>query len=492
MDIGVFAHNGAHFSAPGFVTVFYPDNERRTYGPDGTLRAIDYEAVDLRIGTPTEAIFSFKGARYDITDFEALLHAAAQGEDLGAKMLQAELSDQARAFLAKARAGFGKAKKAHAAEWKRATEYKAMHHVERRRYVKAANRKAAAPLLEEDPALGASAKEVLEAALNRLLANPGLYVDHAAALDALADAPGRAKHKRAFVDQRKRLVAWGLLAQTEGGGYAFGPALAENNGPPEKMDAFLRHALGTFHMVVLREILFPGMLNVRPHTNYVDRALGTGAPWCDVYVYDADGRACGWRRFGWPRSGRPGPDVFTARGHCVLEQDEEAGTAVAAAVETYYEAVFRHRRKRGHLGKVVFTPEDVAVFGPDGKRWVDPAGAGKSVDLDQVRFVLEGARKKPADKKTEPPVRADILTRDTNGALQGWTRYGGEAPVTYEKTDHGFAPAGEGGSDPAEDITVGQPETLSLGWRTTEAHFRYEIRPEGGFTCFEKEPHEDE
>ena len=48
IDIGVFAHNGAHFSAPAFVTSFTLANEKREYDSDGRILSIDYASPDRR------------------------------------------------------------------------------------------------------------------------------------------------------------------------------------------------------------------------------------------------------------------------------------------------------------------------------------------------------------------------------------------------------------------------------------------------------------
>lgn len=48
IDIGVFAHNGAYDSTPGFLSVFLPQHETRRYapGPDGEMRI---ESLDRRV-----------------------------------------------------------------------------------------------------------------------------------------------------------------------------------------------------------------------------------------------------------------------------------------------------------------------------------------------------------------------------------------------------------------------------------------------------------
>ncbi|GAA0296724.1 hypothetical protein [Rhodovulum strictum] len=68
VDIGVFAHNGAQDSAPGFVSIAFPAHERRSYGPAGPedtprLVSIDYDAAG-------------RGA-----DFDPILHWTAPWSD---------------------------------------------------------------------------------------------------------------------------------------------------------------------------------------------------------------------------------------------------------------------------------------------------------------------------------------------------------------------------------------------------------------------------
>lgn len=42
VDIGAFVHNGKHYSAPGFVTFFYLDNEKRIYNEKKLIQVVDY------------------------------------------------------------------------------------------------------------------------------------------------------------------------------------------------------------------------------------------------------------------------------------------------------------------------------------------------------------------------------------------------------------------------------------------------------------------
>ena len=48
VDIAVFAHNGENYSAPAFVSLFYPPNQSRRYDRAGRILEIDYDALDLQ------------------------------------------------------------------------------------------------------------------------------------------------------------------------------------------------------------------------------------------------------------------------------------------------------------------------------------------------------------------------------------------------------------------------------------------------------------
>ncbi|MEO1979459.1 MAG: hypothetical protein ABGZ24_02965 [Fuerstiella sp.] len=42
VDIGVFANNGTHFSAPAIISFWWPTNDTRQYSPDGRILAVEY------------------------------------------------------------------------------------------------------------------------------------------------------------------------------------------------------------------------------------------------------------------------------------------------------------------------------------------------------------------------------------------------------------------------------------------------------------------
>jgi len=57
VDIGLFAGNADHWSAPAFFSVYFPDNQRRVYDDRDRILSIDYSLgnyVDPLIDTPRE------------------------------------------------------------------------------------------------------------------------------------------------------------------------------------------------------------------------------------------------------------------------------------------------------------------------------------------------------------------------------------------------------------------------------------------------------
>jgi len=47
VDIGVFVGNGKHVSAPAFISLMYPGNQKRTYNSDKKITSVDYQAPDF-------------------------------------------------------------------------------------------------------------------------------------------------------------------------------------------------------------------------------------------------------------------------------------------------------------------------------------------------------------------------------------------------------------------------------------------------------------
>ncbi len=48
VDIAVFAYNGSNWSAPGFVSLLFPGNQKRVYRSDGKVSEVDYNAPEFQ------------------------------------------------------------------------------------------------------------------------------------------------------------------------------------------------------------------------------------------------------------------------------------------------------------------------------------------------------------------------------------------------------------------------------------------------------------
>lgn len=70
VDIAVFANNGVHYSAPAFVSLYYPPRQDRQYDPTGRLLEIDYDAPNLADRYADPALFGRREWRdvYHYTD----------------------------------------------------------------------------------------------------------------------------------------------------------------------------------------------------------------------------------------------------------------------------------------------------------------------------------------------------------------------------------------------------------------------------------------
>jgi len=70
VDIGVFAHNGAGYSAPAFVSIAHPPEQTRHYAPDGRVLSIAYRQADGRSLYADPRLFVHRGWT-DSYDYDA-------------------------------------------------------------------------------------------------------------------------------------------------------------------------------------------------------------------------------------------------------------------------------------------------------------------------------------------------------------------------------------------------------------------------------------
>jgi hypothetical protein len=326
VDIGAFVHNGTYYSAPGFVTFFYLDNEARAYDDKGRLleRGYGYGETELHIADWNE-LFALLQADKDTlavrlikqplkaTELTALRGAGEEhnraAEVLGDAQKKSKLAEETRQKAAAALkdavdpdAAKEVLKKAEAAA------QDARKEVETR--TKAVN-----DILEGKRAgLELSVKELIERTLHHLRDDPHLFLEHRAALEPLlksADAGRQARVKAA----QQRLVKFDILHEM-GDSFELRSIRPGSEPITQRLTRFEHCLIERCNGEVLT-LLYPKFLNAVYKVNFVDQRLFTSKSWRDVYRYESDGKLLGWTRY----DGEHVTD-FNARGELVLSRDD--------------------------------------------------------------------------------------------------------------------------------------------------------------------------
>jgi hypothetical protein len=363
VDIGVFVHNGAYWSAPGFVTFYFLDDEARTYDESGRVLEIGYGAGEMRVSIPqwTALLDLFKpdstslGAQLLKKAFKpetlaAILqcreeHAAAYAgveaalgrwneagagraktgaalKDAEAKLAQAKAdhekapTDETKAAMAKAEADLEEARKA---------SKDSDGNIDAAGKALEAAKKAAADVLgkKRDP-LRAPAKDAVEGVLGGMVRNPGFYAENAKVIGELLRDEGR---KASFMAARKRFVGFGLFKDAPGTDIALETLRGGSAADPQKLTRFEKTLLEQFNGELLNRLLYPGVVNCSYARNFVDPRLASPKSWRDVYRYDPQGDLLGWARWDGERKAE-----FTPDGLQVLETDTRGRCLKAAKV----------------------------------------------------------------------------------------------------------------------------------------------------------------
>jgi len=350
VDIGAFVHNGKHYSAPAFVCFYSLADEARTYDAKGRIVEIGYGVGDSTIGWP---IGDIRGDNYAITDWRGLLDlASGKGEGLPASLLRKAMTEpavnvfraaarefeaavakeqaarkayqqaeaarkQAGAAVAAARKKLSDAReaqekdKAPAAETAVEGAVKTLADAQQAQRqadkqagdakgrLSDASKPATEVLTRKRPRLrrGDSIKTRLETMLNAVKDDVGLYVDNAAAIDALCEQCPDPARKKAFLAGRDDLVALGILAADGTGGWRLASIAPGAASAARRLTKYERNRLAWFHVVIARHLLYPGMLNVPFRRNFVQASLAAPKNWRDVYHHDENGQLIGWTRY---------------------------------------------------------------------------------------------------------------------------------------------------------------------------------------------------
>jgi len=370
VDIGVFVHNGAWYSAPGFITVFFLDNEARTYDADGHILEMYYDASEATIGYPTSSANIFINKKYDIFDWNALFETVLSKADKPPMLLLKEqfndiemkaIAETAASFkpihqkkaaldeklrllrlprkeaatgrkerkkrLAeaeaeyrinpnpKAAASVDKAKEAYSQAVKDEKEIRELiNSVQMNK--KALNKSLEDIFLSKNKGVGTNTKELMEGALNRIKNNLHLYADNREAIRVLVNS-STVRRKKSFATAKKKLEGYGLqfIQQPE--------ASKLNDGTFGE-----KNLVQQFNLVLMNEFLFPNFLKRRVTKNFVDHRLTTPKAWRDVYHYDKEGNNLGWTRY-------DGNEIseYTPAGNKVVSKNKNGSVSKIQPVE---------------------------------------------------------------------------------------------------------------------------------------------------------------
>jgi hypothetical protein len=360
VDIGVFAHNGSYYSAPGFITFYSLDCEGRTYDEKGR---------------PVEIGHGMGEAEWKLTE-PGSLFAALAADGLPARLLA--LSAEQRSTLGKCaeeyrplQVAVEKARKERQArEKERSTAAMQVRAAESRLAEWRKAKKDSEEVKKAETALGgirerqketereyqaaARAVSTAEAAVNKLLDGnypalkssprafalsllrerarmPELWNDHVEALCEQYDRPASASRRVRIDEARRRLLHLGIASDEPKRKLGLRPARTGTGPIADRLTAYEKAMLEHFHAVVLAELVVPGAVQVLFHTNFVDQRLTTPKRWRDVFRHDGD-RLLGWTRY---HDGKV--SEFTDDGLLVLEKDDR-GRAIKARTVVYRQA----------------------------------------------------------------------------------------------------------------------------------------------------------
>ena len=405
VDIGVFVHNGAYYSAPGFVTYCTLDNESRAYDEKGRILEIGYSAgeVDVRVSNHAELfktmivadglpakLFRLTAeqqaalAKVGVIDHQNRVRLETERKlakddetarakaDIALKAAQIQLdtakiayenkqSDETKEALARA------TRKAVDLEEARKKSDTAVQAAQKE--VTAAQKQLDELLATKRPDLGASVNHFVNRTLRQALQDPDFFDTHDKALLAAIEKATPAR-KNAIEAARKRLLETGLASNLDGGRLEWHPVRIGNTVLADRLTPYEKFVLERFNAALLAELVLPGAITVSSPPNYVDHRLFTVKSWRDVYHYHfRTGKLSGWTRFDGNRV-----TEFTEEGLTVLAKDDEDRPIKAQTVR--YQPT--PTKAPGHPSALEVMPgEEIVTYAyEDGKR-VEKSRTGK-------------------------------------------------------------------------------------------------------------------
>ncbi len=306
VDVGVFAHNGAHYSAPAFVTSFSLANELRTYDEQNRLVEIGYGR-----GEPTLAVRDWEvllesllaptpvaAAELVRSTWSAEQLAALRGLQQRLKLAQEHLRQTERELAEALQAA-----KAGGSPEDRAARDLARRQAEANHNDALKARQAALQTPKDQPAMA----ELITQRLTSLTESPTFWIEHHAKLSS-TEKP---------VDPA---AAWGSVVRDERGQWRLAPSGAG-------LTRCQRMLLTRLNQELLAAAL-PGIKS-QFALELVDPALTLPKFWRDVYRYAPDGTLLGWSRYS-----AAATQEFNAHGLLVQRRDA-LGRCVEARTVNY-------------------------------------------------------------------------------------------------------------------------------------------------------------
>lgn len=322
VDIGVFAHNGIHYSAPGFVTLFTLDNEQRIYDGDGRLLEIYYGArtteYSLKPISPEQWMATLKKLQQgpdshdlsrllrttiDPKQVESLASIYRAADPIHAELITVRDRARSRAFELENQLKTAQAKLetvAQAAQGKPQLLARAKADLETAQ----AARSAAQPeleilrnevrelsdsittRLEEHGPEKQAATDLIGKVIEAVIHKPKFCIDHQQEIQQLQHNPGH--QGEAFGRTLRELVACNVLTEDKGT-----YRLTCDTKPIRPNDY---HHLRRLNLVLATDVLFPDIVDRSTERNFVDPRLTSNKRWRDIYHHGADGEITGWHR----------------------------------------------------------------------------------------------------------------------------------------------------------------------------------------------------
>ncbi len=307
VDIGVFVHNGAHYSAPAFVTICTLDRESRTYSDAGKLLDIAHGMgeTDVRV-TNWEKLFG------KISTEDAVARLLGISEAQKPWFIEATMSHKTMNLELERAQMYVKVVEALMNEAKGETEKGQVKKMldESRQVVTKAQKAIDSALERKEKILDDSPRHFVDSRIAKLTQDPLFTQKHADWLKKMRTPANEPRVKYAL----QRLVRYGIATPTE----TLTPLLPGKTLADAKWTKFELAQLEAFHASLLADLAFPGMLQINYRTNYVDHRLSVPREWRDVYRHDPKGEYIGWMRYS-----SEGVHVFNHEGLLVVEKDAQ-------------------------------------------------------------------------------------------------------------------------------------------------------------------------